>query len=58
MASTNNDTLTSYLSLLMTFGLDTWEQPGNRRGHRDLGLPPSGISGGGLTPIYLVSGPR
>ena len=26
MASTNNDTLTSYLSLLMTSGLDTWGQ--------------------------------
>jgi len=25
MASTNNDTLTSYLSLLMTSGLDTWD---------------------------------
>ncbi|OWJ78002.1 type IV secretory system conjugative DNA transfer family protein [Haematobacter missouriensis] len=27
MASTNNDTLTSYLSLLMTSGLDTWDNP-------------------------------
>ena len=25
LASTNNDTLTSYLSLLMTSGLDTWD---------------------------------
>ena len=57
MASTNNDTLTSYLSLLMTSGLKQWSNPAIDRATATLRLRFSRHPKGTPFSVYLVVEP-